>query len=394
MIEVKTIITDLAWPLGILIAWFIGELGYRWIKIPHISIYAIVGFLIAFPQLGLLPQTQPIPVLLLANIGFGLILFEAGYRMNLRWMLNNPWVALSSVLEAALTFILVFYLLKFYGLAFSTSLILAALSMATSPATVIRVINEQRSSGQVTERLLHLSVLNCVWTVFLFKIIVGFAMFHSSESIGQATYNSLNVLLISTILGILFGVIMPLLLRMIKSSCNDNTLPFAIAVILLVALTYNLKLSPVLATLTFGLVSRHGRMVFNSSLRGFGTLGDLLSMLLFVFIAATIEWRQVVAGMSVGLLIIVIRQLAKVAGIILFAHISGISWKKGFLTGMAMAPMSVFVLLILEQSRYIGINFIDTLAPLAMVALTLEVLGPIILQKALLLAHEIPLSKE
>jgi hypothetical protein len=33
---------------------------------------------------------------------------------------------------------------------------LASLSMATSPATVVRVINEQRSSGQVTERVLHL----------------------------------------------------------------------------------------------------------------------------------------------------------------------------------------------------------------------------------------------
>ncbi|SQG89451.1 Na/H transporter [Legionella pneumophila subsp. pascullei] len=51
---------------------------------------------------------------------------------------------------------------------------------------------------------------------------------------------------------------MPIMLKTVKSTRQDNTLAFACAVILLVILTHNLKLFPVLATLTFGLVSRHG----------------------------------------------------------------------------------------------------------------------------------------
>ena len=39
-------------------------------------------------------------------------------------------------------------------------------------------------------------------------------------------------------------------------------------------------------------------------------------------------------------------------------------------------PISVFVILLLEQTRYLGIDLIDQLAPLAAATLLLEVLGP------------------
>ncbi len=394
MIHLGAIISELAWPVTLLLAWFFGELAHRWAKIPHISVYAITGFIFSSTQLGLLPQIQPSSMLLLANIGFGLILFESGYRINLRWLIHNPWLAAASLTEAILTFFLVYLLVKLYGLTTSTSLLFAALSTATSPATVIRVINEQRSSGQVTERSLHLAVLNCVFAVFLFKIVLGLVIFKNSGNIWEATYSSLTVVLFSIMSGLIFGIVMPRLVKIINSTCPDNTLAFAFAVILLVALTHYLKLSPVLATLTFGLVSRHGRMVFNPSQLGFGTLGDLLSVILFVFIAATIEWKSVIAGFGLGLAIIVVRQLAKIAGISLFARISGITLKKGLLTGMAMAPISVLIILILEQARYMSVNLVDNLAPLAMVALTLEIIGPIMVQRAFMWANELPDVKE
>ena len=45
------------------------------------------------------------------------------------------------------------------------ALLLASLAMSTSPAAIVRVVNEQRSSGQVTERVLHLTAVNCVLAV-------------------------------------------------------------------------------------------------------------------------------------------------------------------------------------------------------------------------------------
>jgi Kef-type K+ transport system membrane component KefB len=333
-------------------------------------------------------------MLLMANIAFGLILFESGYRINLRWLRSNPWIAAASLTEAILTFASVYFLVLAFDQTETSALLLAALSMATSPATILRVINEQKSSGQVTERVLHLSVLNCVLAVLVFKVIVGLVIFKTSGNLWDASYNGLIVLIVSAALGLMFGVLIPAVLRKTKRLNQDGTLAFTIAVVFIVALTHSLKLSPVLATLTFGLVARHRRIILNASQRGFGALGDLLSVILFVFIAATIEWKQVVAGVGLGLAIIVVRQVAKMAGIGIYAKVSGISWRKGALIGMATMPISAFVILVLEQTRYIGVNLVDQLAPLATAALTLEILGPLFIQRALIWAHEVPENKE
>lgn len=394
MIELITLRNDMAWPFAILLAWIVGEFAYRWLKLPRISAYALVGFLLAPAQLGLLPASQSPTLLLMANIAFGLILFESGYRINLRWLRSNPWIAAASLTEAILTFTSVYFLALAFDQTEISALLVAALSMATSPATILRVINEQKSSGQVTERILHLSVLNCVLAVLVFKVIVGLVIFKTSGNLWDASYNGLIVLIVSAALGLTFGVLIPAVLRKTKRLNQDGTLAFTIAVVFIVALTHSLKLSPVLATLTFGLVARHRRIILNASQRGFGALGDLLSVILFVFIAATIEWRQVVAGVGLGLTIIVVRQFAKMIGIGIYAKVSGISWRKGVLVGMATMPISAFVILVLEQARYIGVNLVDQLAPLATAALTLEILGPLFIQRALIWAHEVPENKE
>ncbi|MBC3806776.1 cation:proton antiporter [Undibacterium seohonense] len=394
MIELTTLRNDMAWPLAILLAWIAGEFAYRWLKLSRISAYALVGFVLAPSQGGLLPASQSPTMLLMANIAFGLILFESGYRINLRWLRSNPWIAAASLTEAILTFASVYFLVLAFDQTETSALLLAALSMATSPATILRVINEQKSSGQVTERVLHLSVLNCVLAVLVFKVIVGLVIFKTSGNLWDASYNGLIVLIVSAALGLMFGVLIPAVLRKTKRLNQDGTLAFTIAVVFIVALTHSLKLSPVLATLTFGLVARHRRIILNASQRGFGALGDLLSVILFVFIAATIEWKQVVAGVGLGLAIIVVRQVAKMAGIGIYAKVSGISWRKGALIGMATMPISAFVILVLEQTRYIGVNLVDQLAPLATAALTLEILGPLFIQRALIWAHEVPENKE
>jgi len=395
MLELTTSLQhDMAWPFTILLAWIIGEFANRWLRLPRISAYAIVGFLLAPSQLGLLPSSQSPTMLLMANIAFGLILFESGYRINLRWLRSNPWIAAASVTEAVLTFVCVYFLVLAFAQTETTALLLASLSMATSPATILRVINEQKSSGQVTERVLHLSVLNCVLAVLTFKVILGLVIFKTSGNVWSAGYNSLIVLLVSTALGVTLGVLIPAVLRKTKRLNQDGTLAFTIAVVFIVALTHSLKLSPVLAALTFGLVVRHRRIILNSSQRGFGALGDLLSVLLFVFIASTIEWKQVVAGIGLGLSIILIRQIAKTVGIGIFSRVSGISWRKGVLVGMASLPISTFVILVLEQTRYVGIDLVDQLAPLAAAAFTLEIIGPLFIQRALIWAQEVPENKE
>ncbi|MEO7497893.1 MAG: cation:proton antiporter [Massilia sp.] len=385
-----SILTSLAWPFAIAVAWLAGEFGQRWTGLPRISFYGLVGFFLASSQIGVLPVPDAGPVLVMADVAFGLILFELGYRINLRWLRTNPWIGVAGLVEAGATFVAVFLIAGLFGSDLLTSLMLASLAMATSPATVVRVVNEQRSSGQVTERVMHLSAFNCVLAVFAFNLIVGFWIFRSSEDLGDATLRSLVVLALSALAGAVFGVVVPAVLRALGGVTQDATVAFALAVILLVSITYTFRLSPVVAALAFGLVARHRRIAFSQAQRNFGALGELLTVLLFVFAASTLDWRRVLDGALMAIVLVAARLLTKTAGVTAFSHLSGVSWRKGALTGLALAPVSIFAILLLEHARNAGVEVVEPLRSLAAVTMLLEVFGPIILQRALIWARESP----
>jgi Kef-type K+ transport system membrane component KefB len=390
MPDLLSILTSLAWPLAIVVAWLAGEFGQRFTGLPRISFYGLVGFALAAPQVGVLPPPGARTMAVLADVGFGLILFELGYRINLRWLRINPWIGIAGLAESLATLAAVYFIATSLGTGRLTSLMLASLAMATSPATVVRVINEQRSSGQVTERVLHLSALNCVLAVFAFNVVVGAWIFRTSEDLGDALWNSLVALAMSAFTGAVLGMVVPALLRAIGNARQDATVAFALAVILLVAIATTAHLSPVVATLAFGLTARHRRIAFSQAQRNFGPLGELLTVVLFVFAASTLDWRQVVAGGRLAVLVVTARLITKTLGVTAFARLSGITWRKGALTGLALAPLSVFAILLIEHARQLGVSVVGELRAMAGVTMLLEVFGPLIIQRALVWARETP----
>lgn len=394
MTDLISLASRLAWPLALTLAWMAGELMYRFSGMPRIAVYGLAGFVFGNVAAGYLPPSEAQAFMLLANLGFGLMLFELGYRINLRWLRNNPWILVTSVVESVCTFAAVYIVATYCGTPPLAAGLLAALAMSTSPAGLLRVLNEQASSGQVTERALHLSALNCVLAVFAFKVIVGIGVFQNSGDLAHAAWSSLVVLAASALLGALFGVAVPLWLRRIDNATRDATLAFAIAVFLLVVITHVLVFSPVLAALTFGIVARHRRIALSPAQRNFGVLGDLLSVLLFFFVATTLSWDHVARGLVLGLLLVLVRALVKVAVCTAFARVSGITARKGALSGLALTPMAVFAILLLEQTRRLGVDLFHSLAPLAAIALLLEVAGPLVTQRAVLLAGEARSTRE
>ncbi|MBL0142834.1 MAG: cation:proton antiporter [Betaproteobacteria bacterium] len=386
--NVDSVLTNIAWPVALAIAWVAGEFGHRWARLPRISSYGIAGFAMAASQGGFLPDPSGSPIALLADVAFGLILFELGYRINLKWLRANPWLGATSLVEAGGTFAAVFLVARLFGAPLVPSLLLASLAMSTSPAAVLRVVNEVGGSGQVTERTLHLSAFNCVLAVIMFKAIVGYWVLASAGSVFQALWSSVVVVLVSAGLGALFGVVVPAVLRSAGGLARSATIGFAIAVLLLTALTHFLKFSPLLAALAFGVVARHRRVVLSQAQRNFGALGDLLTILLFVFVAATLEWKQIVVGAPLAAAVVGARMLAKIAATTLFARPSGISARKGLLTGLALTPVSVFVILLLEQSRHLKLGVLEDMVGVAAIVLLLEVLGPLATQWALIWAGE------
>ncbi|MEY3702203.1 MAG: hypothetical protein RI891_1495 [Gemmatimonadota bacterium] len=383
-IEVQT---QLAWPLAILVAWGVSELAARWGRVPRIATYAVVGVLFAPSVTGVLPAVSPDGLDIAATIAFGLILFEAGYRTNLTWLVANPWLLATSLLEAGLTFGAVRWILGVVGLPPDEALLLSTLAIATSPAATLRVINEQRAAGQVTERAIHLSVLDCVIGIVAFMAVRAQQLTHPIGAGVTTTDSVLGGLALALALGGLFGILFPPLLRAVTRDRDEGTMAFALAVAVVVGLAEALLASPALAALTFGLVARSRRTVLSARQRGFGTLGELLSVLLFVYLAAALDWSLVPATLGTGVVVVLVRLVATTLATTAFALPSGITWQKGIWTGVTLSPMSALALVLLEPA---GVDLLPALAPLLGGILLLEILGPIVVVGALRAARELP----
>jgi Kef-type K+ transport system membrane component KefB len=388
------LLQSIAWPLVLLLAWFVAEHVYETWHLPRVTSYVAVGLLGSLLHLPGL--TVSVPGLdFLANVALSLVLFELGYRINLRWFRHNPWVLVLGVVESLITFGAIYWVTGWFDLETDFRLIIAALSVSASPAGVLRVANELRSAGQVTERVLHLCAINCMVSVLLLKMVVGYWYLNNSGDLVLAAFGSIHVVGTSLAVGGLLGVAVPWLLSRRSTHERGVTVVFAISVLLLTTAAYGLKLSPLLAALTFGIVARERRVPLTNAQRDFGTAGDLLSVFLFVYIASLLDWADVGTGMLLGLLLIAVRTASKVGYNLLAARLSGITERKGLLTGLALTPMSALAILLLEQSRLYGFApAVQVLSIMAGMMLLQELLGPLVTQRALMAAHETHVTKE
>ena len=382
-----------AWPLMLLAGWAAGEWLFRRWRVPRVCAYGAVG--IALGGVGASQAATSYGALtLVANLALALALFELGYRINPRWFRHNPWVLVAGLAQALLTFAATLWVAGAFGLAMDLRLVLAALCVATSPAEVMRVTHELRSSGQVTERLQHLCALNCLLAVLLLKLVVGYWHLETSGNIGKAAFDSVYVLGLSLVAGAAFGILAPAALRLATSS-QSTTVLFAIGVLLLTGLAQSLHLSPLLAALAFGAVARERRVMLSHAQRNFGALGDLLAVFLFVFIGSLLSWRGIGAGLLLGGALLLARSGAHVLVNASVARASGTTFRKGALAGIALMPMSAFALLLLEESRLYGFDLArDILPVIAGLLVLLELGGPLVTQRALLWAGEAPSTEE
>jgi Kef-type K+ transport system membrane component KefB len=384
---------DLAIPFTLLIAWLLGELGHRHLALPRITSYGVIGIAIAVVMRisQTLFQVDDLwSLTLLAQIAFGLLLFELGYRINLSWLRRNLWLTLSALLESAATFVAVFYVAKLFDLLPVPALLLASLATATSPLTLLPVITELKSAGQVTERTLHLSAINCVISIIAFNAVVGYWVLSSAGDTFQAVWNSLIVLFVSAGLGVLFGVALPRLLDIADANDKQSTVAFALAVTGLILVTHSLHFSPVLATLTFGLTARHHRNVRHQAQPNFGVLGDVLVIVLFVHIGSRLQLDTLAVGALLAAAVLLTRYAVKSLSVLAFARLSGLSLKKSVLTGIALTPMASFGILLLELAAQRGLVFSETQAAMGGLLLLVDLASPILLRRTLMVAGEVP----
>ena len=377
------------WSLLLAVATMTGYLVQRHIGLPKVVGYSLVGTVAGLAGFsGALWPLQGIGLFLL-ELGISIVLFECGARIPLRWFRHNPMVLVQSLVESALTFFAVYWVLLWLNVPERAAGPLAIVALAASPAVLTRVVNDTRAAGPVTERAIVLATLST-----LYALTLGSAR---AELINRPTITLAdNVYPVVVVLGvsIVVAALLALALRMalrFMSPASENTSMLLLALIAAgTAVAAHMGGSAPLAALLGGMLLKQLNPRPWAWPRQLGTASSLLTMLMFVLVstvAAQADWTAPVAGLV--LVLIGVRLLAKVVGVAVGNVGSGASWHQAFWVGAAMTPMSSIALLIASQFVVASPSTGHLIARVALPAILLmEVLGAVIATIAIYRAGE------
>lgn len=373
----------------LIVAVLVGELFARTSWLSRMTGYIATGLVMGPGALALAVQSPITEWRVVIELALGILLFELGMRINLRWLARNRWLFISSLLESGLSFASVFLLLQFFGASAVIAGTAAAIAVATSPAVVVRVVAELGAQGQVTDRLMLHTSLNSIYAAVAVDVMVGMMHHEFRGAAFEAVLYSVYLLCGAVLVGAGFGIAF----RRIERWLGDRgeVLSFLLLgmIGLAVSISATLKVPALLSMLLAGVIVR------NISRRPlihpphFGSAGAVLIILMFVLNGMSIAPQQILQGAGVGLALVLVRLLAKLTGVFVIARPSGASWKQALALGVALTPMSTIALLLtLDTARLFPEFGAAVQSTLVGGILVLELAGAVMTHAAIKLAGE------
>lgn len=377
--------------LALVIAVLAGEVLARHIRLPRIVSYTGIGLLLGQAGLDLIMELPAREWRLVIDLALGILLFELGSKVNLRWLKANGWIAATSLLEALCTFFSVFSLLTWFEMKPAIAAVVAAISMITSPAIIMRTIAESRARGQVTERLLLMTALNCIYAIICHKLAVAFLYEETGFSLVHSILQAVYLIGGSALFGWLFGLVFDFI--HLHLGQHEETFSFILFGMIAIAtiLASSMKLSPVLVLLGAGLIMRYRRRHPHNFPPHFGSAGAVLVILMFIAngLAANLDGFGI--NVSLIALFILVRAAAKLLPVLLLSGFSGLSLYQAGALGIALNPMSSVALLMTLDTAVVLPAFGTGPGLMLMSCIViLELAGPILVQNALRKAGEMP----
>lgn len=376
-----------------LLAALLGEVVWRTLRWPRFLGYALVGTALALSGRG---ASGHEPALRLAIDGaLALLLFEAGARLNLRWLVRNPWLLASSVAEASFAGIAAWLMLRSFGVAVDVAAPLSIIAASVSPAVIQRVTGELHAAGQVTERLLALAALNTLYAVLAMNLLSAGMRLSDPGTWLEALSPVLFSFCGSILVGAALGEGLALIARRFDLR-EDNAMVLLLAAVLTaLVLSKTLQLSVLLVPLMAGIWLRNRYERPWVWPRHFGSAGGALVLILFVAVSSAWQLESIFGALGVAAALVLTRALAKSLAVVALARPSGLGIAQAMCLGVALLPMSA-------TAWVLGLDFAAqhpatgaTLMPLLLACLALlELSAPLVVMASLRVAGEIDVHRE
>lgn len=365
-----------------------GEVAKKIPFIPKISGYILVGFIIGPHVLGLVDQSLLMHSSLFIDICLGLIMFELGRNLDINWLRHDKGLLLMALLEPIMTFGFIFLVLLLTGFSLLVSLLIAILSIVTSPAVVMMVARDLCAEGAVTRRTLFLTSTNNLIGLMLFTFALPFTQdvlhFHSMTAL-HAVYQIAG----SILLGMLIFIAAKTTISLLGKNKENQFVLYISTVIIAISLANTFALSASLCLFIYGFAARNLDRKQSFMEIDFGWFGRMFFVLLFVITGVHLQLvkLQMVALPIIGVLCA--RLLAKFTAVSLFAKMSSLSKTQSFSTSLALYPMGGLTIgmasVINSANVQLGAEIIPVITSVVAI---LNILGPIAAQYAFMNAGE------
>lgn len=366
-----------------------GELAHRLAALPRITGYVLVGVACGPHALDLVQAPLLAGSRVFVDLALGLIVFELGHRFDLAWLARNHWLALAALGESLGAFFAIYAGLLYFDHPPLLSACAAAVGTATSPAVVMVVTQELRASGQITERLLLFTAVNCVFAYVALMLFMPFVHLEHETSWRSAILHPLYLLAGAALLGFAGCQLMLGLAKWLGKREDRQFILLVALVVLVVGAARALNLPVVVALLALGMLARN--LDYDHALLPlrFGYAGQLLFVVLFVLSGASLDFSGLKAVAAVTAVFVVARFLGKALAILLLGRLSGLRAGGAGLLSLGLLPMSGLAVVMVYDTAALYPRFGAELAAVVLSAVALlELVGPLATQYALRRAGE------
>jgi len=366
-----------------------GELAHRFAALPRITGYALVGVVAGPHVLGLVQGPLAAGARVFVDLALGLIVFELGHRFDLEWLRRNRWLALAALGESGGAFLAIYGGLRYFDYAPLLAAAAAAVGTATSPAVVMLVSHELRASGQITERMLLFTAVNCVFAYLALTLLLP--LLHLEHALGwrSAILHPLYLLAGAALLGLAGSLLLLGLARWLGKREDRQFILLVALVVLVVGCARALNLPVVVALLALGMLARNLDDDHVLLPLRFGHAGQLLFVVLFVLTGASLDFGNLDTVGAVTAVFIVVRFLGKAVAILALGRLSGLRAGGAGLLSLSLLPMSGLAVVMVHDTAFLYPRFGAELAAVVLSAVAvLEIAGPLATQFALKHAGE------
>ena len=410
----------------ILAAYLIGEL-VEIIKLPHITGYLLAGLVLGpslphtlhdlYPDLHLIPPFDKglINQDVIHNLGvldtlaLPLICLTAGSALNPKeiWSAIRPIVGVlfGQIITMFVGMVALVYCLSgvipgvqidaFVGLSIPALLsiggLIGAISLATSDAATIAIVVSTKAKGAMTTNIISVAVLKDIVVVIAFAAMTTLAMGSLGLEGGESLGKSIQLIILSAVLGIVLGGVIHLYLRYVK----EEVLLFLTALIYTISFASDFfHLESALMFIVAGFVAKNWSAYGDELIDEVERLSAPVFVVFFTLAGAQLHLDVLAKMAVVALLLAGVRALAFFVGVRLGSIVSGAdegtrkyAWM-GFVSQAGLAITLAKGMPGTYGPELGGALFSFILGGVAIN----EVIGPAMLQSALGLAGELPSS--